>query len=215
MSDQIFKVESISQLHEMLGLSKPKNPLITVVDSKKLAIPEEAVNQKFVYDFYMVSLKDKSCGVEYGRNSFDFNEGVLTFSAPGQVYTATRMVEAGEITGWLLYFHPDLIRNTHLIDHIDDYSFFNYDVYEALHLSEEEEHKMNGIVRDITEEATQRIDDHSQRVIVSNIELLLNHSLRFYSRQFNTRSSANQDIASKFKKILRAYFREERNRQKP
>lgn len=205
----IYKVKSISQLHTLLGFAKPKHPLISLIDASKIQVTEEEVGSKVIHDFYMISLKDKSCGVEYGRNSFDFDEGVMVFSAPGQTYSPTKAIQKGDIEGWMLYFHPDLIRNTHLAEHIDDYSFFNYDVYEALHLSEEEEDTMNNCVTNIKSEYEQRIDNHSQRVIVSNLELLLNYCLRFYERQFNTRTSQNKDIVSQFEKELKTYFNKE------
>ena len=83
----VYKIGSISHLHNLLGLPKPQHPLISLVDVSKTQITEEQVNAKVIYDFYMVSLKDKSCGMEYGRNSFDFDEGIMIFTAPGQVYT--------------------------------------------------------------------------------------------------------------------------------
>ena len=132
----------------------------------------------------------------------------MVFSAPGQVYTKTKEIKAGDIQGWMLYFHPDLIRNTHLNDIIDDYSFFNYDVYEALHLSEDEERVINDCIDNIKNEYEQRIDNLSQRVIVSNLELLLNYSLRFYERQFNTRTNQSKDVVTQFKRELKNYYRE-------
>ncbi len=209
MSSNIYTVKSISQLHELMGMPKPKHPHISLIDASKVAVSENQVGAKIISDFYMISLKDKSCGMEYGRNSFDFEEGVMVFSAPGQTYSATKEIEAGEITGWMLYFHPDLIRNTHLGDQMDDYSFFNYEVYEALHLSDAEEQTIQDCVENIQKEYEQRIDNHSQRVIVSNIELLLNYCLRYFERQFNTRTSQNKDIVSKFEKDLKAYFKSE------
>ena len=207
MSHKVIRVKSISQLHSLFGFDKPKHPLISLIDVSQTHIPEEGVGMKIIYDVFMISLKDKSCGVEYGRNTLDFDEGVMSFSAPGQVYRATKAYQKGDIHGWMLYFHPDLIRNTHLGEHIDDYSFFNYDVYEALHLSEAEEETMNNCVTNIKLEYEQRIDNHSQRVIVSNIELLLNYCLRYYERQFNTRTSQNKDIVSQFEKELKTYFK--------
>ena len=206
MGKDILKIHSISELHEILGLPKPKHPLITLIDASKLDVKAEDVGTKIIPDFYMISLKDGSCGMEYGRNSFDFEEGVMVFSAPGQVYTSSREISPGAIEGWLLYFHPDLIRNTHLGEIIDDYSFFNYDVHEALHLSDEEEKMIEVTVKNIQSEYEQRIDNHSQRVIVSNLELLLNYCLRFYERQFNTRISQGKDVVSQFRKELKAYF---------
>ncbi|NAY91093.1 helix-turn-helix domain-containing protein [Muricauda sp. JGD-17] len=207
----VYKIGSISHLHSLLGLPKPQHPLISLVDVSKTQVTEEQVNAKVIYDFYMVSLKDKSCGMEYGRNSFDFDEGVMIFTAPGQVYTFTKPFKPGEIKGWMLFFHPDLIRNSHLSSQIDDYSFFNYDVIEALHLSEYEERTMNATVDQIKNEYQQRIDNHSQRVIVSNIELLLNYSLRYYERQFNTRVSQSRDVIAVFERELKSYFNSQKN----
>jgi AraC-like DNA-binding protein len=182
-----------------------------LIDVSLLEIKEKSVGAKFIYDFYMIALKDKSCGADYGRNSYDFDEGVLAFTAPGQVYTPTKVVKQGDMAGWMLFFHPDLIRSTHLGSHIAKYSFFDYDVFEALHLSENEEDTINDCIAHIQTEYHQRIDDHSQNVIVSNIELLLNYCLRFYDRQFNTRSSQNKDVVAQFEKALKAYFKSDLN----
>ena len=205
----VYKVESISDLHSLLGFPKPKHPLVSLIDASKIQVKQEEVGSKVIYNFYMISLKDKSCGVEYGRNSFDFDEGVMVFSAPGQVYSPTKPIVKGEIQGWMLYFHPDLIRNTNLENQIDDYSFFNYDVVEALHLSEDEEKIMHDAVANIQNEYQQRIDNHSQRVIVSGLELLLNYCLRFYERQFNTRTNQGKDVIAQFERELKKYFKSE------
>ena len=206
MSREPIRIHSISQLHAILGFEKPQHPLITLIDASRLNVSDEEVGAKVIYDFYMISLKDKSCGVAYGRNTFDFEEGVMVFSAPGQIYTATQTIHAGDIHGWMLYFHPDLIRNTHLGDHLDDYTFFNYDTYEALHLSENEEKIIDDCIQNIKSEYEQRIDNHSQRVIVSNLDLLLSYCLRFYERQFNTRVSQRKDIVAQFENDLKSYF---------
>ncbi len=205
----VYKIKSISELHSLLDLSKPKHPLVSLIDASAIQISEGEVDSKVIYDFYMVSLKDKSCGAAYGRNSFDFDEGVMAFSAPGQVYSNTRPITKGEIQGWMLFFHPDLIRNTNLGNQVDEYSFFNYEVTEALHLSEDEEKIMHSTVANIQDEYQQRIDNHSQRVIVSNIELLLNYCLRFYERQFNTRTNQNRDVITQFERELKKYFKSE------
>ena len=206
MSEKTIRVNSISQLHAILGFEKPKHPLITLIDASRLDVPEEEVGAKVITDFYMISLKDKSCGIEYGRNSFDFEEGVMVFSAPGQIYSPTHAIHQGDIHGWMMYFHPDLIRDTHLGAHMDDYSFFNYEVYEALHMSEDEENTINDCIANIKNEYLQRIDNHSRRVIVSNLDLLLSYCLRFYERQFNTRTHQSKDVVSEFERNLKGYF---------
>ena len=191
------------------GFEKPKHPLITVIDTEKLYVPASQIGTKVVVDLYMISLKDKDCGVEYGRNHFDYAEGVMVFSSPKQVNTVNKEIQLGEIEGWMLYFHPDLIRNTHLNEIMNEYSFFNYDVYEALHLSDDEEQLINETVKNIQDEFTQRIDNHTQRVVNSSLELLLNLCLRFYERQFNTRTAQNRDVFSKFEQLLKEYFSNE------
>jgi len=210
----IIKLSSISELHEILELPKPNHPLISLVDVSNVEIAEEKINTKVIYDFYMISMKDKSCGAEYGRNSFDFNEGVMIFTSPGQIYTFTKPFKKGEINGWMLFFHPDLIRQTLLNSKLDEYTFFNYDVIEALHLSNEEETIVNTTINQIKNEYQQRIDNHSNRVIVSNIELLLNYSLRFYERQFNTRIHQSKDVIVVFEKELKNYFNTKENLNK-
>jgi AraC-like DNA-binding protein len=206
MADSIIQVTSISQLHQMLGFEKPKHPLVSVIDASKFKTPKEVVGHKIVSDLYWVALKDKSCGFQYGRNHYDFDEGVLIFTAPKQVMSSTEEVNEGDSRGWMLFFHPDLIRQSHLGQHIDQYSFFDYDNHEALHLSDEEEKTLTSSVEAIKKEYEQRIDNHSQRVIVSSLELMLNYCLRFYERQFNTRSSQNKDIVTTFERLLKNYF---------
>jgi hypothetical protein len=110
---------------------------------------------------YSIGMKDKSCGLQYGRNTYDFDEGVLYFSAPDQVQTITGVQKRNEIQGWMIYFHPDLVRNTPLGKTIDTYKFFSYDVHEALHLSETEQKTITDCVNLIKSELSERIDDHS------------------------------------------------------
>lgn len=206
MSNPILEIKSIAQLHEGLGFEKPKHPLISLIDASKVSTPPDLVGHRIMSDMYMIALKDKSCGMEYGRNLYDFDEGVLVFTAPKQVVTLTEALQPGEANGWMLYFHPDLIRGSHLGKSIGDYSFFGYDTHEALHLSIDEERTLADCVEKIEQEYNQRIDNHSQRVIISTIELLLNYCTRFYERQFNTRSSNHKDVVGEFEKQLKEYF---------
>lgn len=211
MASDIININSISDLHEGFGFEKPTHPLISIIDASKLSMPKNHVGKKVMHNLYMISRKDKSCGVDHGRNSLDFGEGVMVFSTPGQIYSLTHEVKEGDLNGWLLYFHPDLIRNTHLNKIIEDYSFFNYNDFEALHLSGNEEETLNNCATNIKAEYEQRIDNHSQRVIVSNLELLLNYALRYYERQFNTRTSQSKSFVKEFNTTLRDYFSEQKN----
>jgi YesN/AraC family two-component response regulator len=207
MDKNIIQIKSISQLLEGSGFGKPTHPLIAIIDTANIAFGEEMLGLRISSDLYSIALKDVSCGLDYGRNSYDFSEGVLFFSAPNQVFTVTKVQKLNEVKGWMLYFHPDLIRNTKLGAQIDDYTFFNYEVNEALHLSEKEQSVLNDLVNLIENEIKERIDNHSQQVLVSNIELMLSYSQRFYERQFNTRSAQNTDIVSKVELLLKNYYK--------
>ena len=128
MNREILSIKSIHQLLEGSGFGKPTHPLIAVIDTADITFGEEMLGLRISSDLYSIALKDASCGLEYGRNSYDFSEGVLFFSAPNQIFTVSRVQKLNEVKGWMLYFHPDLIRNTKLGDKIDDYTFFDYDV---------------------------------------------------------------------------------------
>lgn len=205
MPDSFLKIESISQLHQMMGYDKPDHPLITVLDPQGIRIPDSFRDMRVVSGFYAVWLKTTACGMEYGRNHYDFEEGALVFTAPQQVVSVKGDVAAEE-DGWMLFFHPDLIRATNLGEKIGQYTFFSYEVHEALHLSDAERATITQCAQNIKSEYRQRIDDHSQSVIVSNIELLLNYCSRYYTRQFNTRATANKDLLSRFERVLKDYF---------
>lgn len=206
MSEDIIRINSINHLHELLGLEKPKHPLISIIDVSKLRITEEMINIKLVANLYYIALKNSDCGMQYGRNYYDFEEGLLAFSAPNQVIMAKSTHEFDQDEGWMLFFHPDLIRTSPLGENIENYNFFSYDIHEALHLSDAEKRILKSCVDIIIEEYNQRIDNHSQKVIVSTLELLLNYCSRFYERQFNTREAQNKDIVSQVERILKDYY---------
>ena len=207
MTEEIVRIKSISELHDALGFEKPKHPLISVIDVSSLKITKEMLNVKTAANLYYIGLKSASCGVQYGRNHYDFEEGVLAFHGPNQVFWATSEKEFDKEHGWMLFFHPDLIRGTPLGEHMDNYNFFSYDVHEALHLAEKEKETLNDCIARIREEYNERIDNHSRRVIVSSLELLLNYCLRFYERQFNTRTATHKDVVTQVESILKEYYK--------
>ncbi len=208
--NDIISIESISKLHEYGAREKPKHPLVSVWEQTKTDyenIYKEFIGKRFVLDLYLISLKGVISGsFQYGRNSYDFEEGTMVFIAPGQVIAIEEkeIIEAND--GWALFFHPDLIRKSDLGKKIDDYNFFSYEVNEALHLSDDEKNRLTICIKDIEKEYSQNIDKHSQNLIISNIELLLNYSKRFYDRQFYTRTNMNKDIVTRFEKLLLNYY---------
>ncbi|MEW8438037.1 MAG: hypothetical protein AB2689_07745, partial [Candidatus Thiodiazotropha taylori] len=207
----IIHIETISDIHAALGLDKPKHPLVTVIPIDDRIKNYDYGNATYVLGFYQVSLKAGICGeITYGRNTYDFQEGTMVFTKPGQAlsFKASKEDLASE-EGWTLLFHPDLIRKSSLGNNIDHYSFFSYEIHEALHLSEDERVSITGLVRKIETEYQQSIDRHTQKLIVSNIELLLDYCTRFYDRQFYVRTNLNQDFVTRFENLLRDYFNSE------
>lgn len=208
---QFFNLSSLSDLHKFLGIAPPRHPLISVVDFSNMQIrPDMFTDKIIINDFYLISLKvDRKNNLIYGRDYYDFGEGSMIFMSPSQVFQVDgEMSEASE--GWGLYFHPDLILGTTLHQRMDDYSFFNYAIREALHLSEKEKEVIQQIIENIVLEYDNNLDQHSQNLIVSNLELLLNYCQRFYNRQFLTRSKQNKDFIGKFNQLIKNYFKEER-----
>ena len=209
---EIIKLNTISETHHFLGLEKPKHPLISVLRFGEVLQNFEVDNIKYTLGLYQISLKD-NCPftiVNYGRSSYDYQEGTMVFTAPNQVLEFTQEAVAEVDEGWTLVFHPDLIRKSELGKKIENYSFFAYASNEALHLSDEERKTVTEIVEKIEKEFSNNIDTHSQTLIISNLELLLNYCARFYDRQFYTRTNPNQDIASKFEQLLKDYYKQEK-----
>jgi AraC-like DNA-binding protein len=205
MKNIVYKVETISELHEIAGFEKPKHPLVTVIDYSKVNVNDTNESGSFICSFYSVNFK-KHCNFVYGRQVFDHKEGTLHCTAPDQIITFDRKKEAGSSEGWGLYFHPELIRNTALGKKMHEYSFFSYAENEALHLSDQEKQTLLSILKQMEKEYNTNIDHYSHDLIISNIELLLNYCKRFYGRQFITRTNQNKDVIVRFEEFITDYF---------
>ena len=211
--ENFINMENISMLNEVLNQEKPKHPLISIIDFDKVDFlnQPDIVDKKITTTFYCILLKKMNSGsVRYGRNYYDFQEGSLFFVAPNQVSILENPVLAECEDDWGLFFHPDLIRGTSLSKKIKEYSFFNYHTNEALHLSDEEKQMISNMARSIDIELSRPIDKHSKTVIVSSIELLLNHCMRYYDRQFITRTETNKDVISIIDDYLMTYFKSDK-----
>lgn len=201
----IERFNTIDEYNKVMGV-QTRHPLVTVIDFSKANHPGE-YPEGHCYGYYAVFLKEnKMCDIKYGRNLYDYQEGTLVFLSPEQVVKIVNR-QPHQPKGWALMFHPDLIRGTALGRAMKDYTFFSYDVFEALHLSQEEHQTVLECFRNIEIELHHSIDNHSQRLIVSNIELFLNYCIRFYDRQFITRGHANSDTLSRFESLLDDYFK--------
>lgn len=205
----IFRLESISQLNELFQQTAPKHPLISVVDFSKIEKHEKVEEIKLTCGFYSVMFKNHCANkLKYGKEYYDFQEGTLMCIAPNQIITIENDAnsENADIVGWGLFFHPDLIRGTSLGNKIKEYTFFSYEVNEALHLSDKEKQTLWDCVDKLENELSENIDLHSQTLITSNIELLLNYCARYYDRQFITRKKVNTNLLTKFETLLNSYF---------
>ncbi len=205
--NQIIKFDSISDVHDFLGIDKPKHPLVSVLPLTKCLSDYENGDVTYVFGFYQVTLKSGIKGsIVYGRNNYDFQEGTMIFSKPGQALQYKQTTYERSIDGWGLIFHPDLIRKSKLANTIDSYSFFSYDLHEALHVSVDERKSLTDLTQKIVQEYQNNIDRHTQKLMIANIELVLDYCTRYYDRQFYMRANLNQGILAKFENLLIAYY---------
>lgn len=206
-NSQPYRVKTISEMHQIRGLPKPEHPLISVIDCESIQyIPEGELN--LVLDFYSIALKRNFAGkIKYGQQEYDFDEGIMFFISPGQVFS----IRPGKDTtltqkGWILLVHPDYLWNTSLAKSIKQYEYFDYAVNEALFLSDKEETIIAGILQSIAQEYRSNIDRFSQPVIIAQLELLLTYAERFYHRQFLTRTITNHKIVARLEAVLNDWF---------
>lgn len=199
-------INSISELHRSLSLPKPEHPLVSFVTLGEIQQSGHTLAGSFAYNFYSICIKKDFQGkMKYGQNYYDFDEGVMTFTSPGQIIS-TDLTDGMALSGWWLMVHPDFIQNYPLAKIIKDYGYFSYAAYEALHLSEKEETMIANIMQNIGQEYRSLIDNYSQDIIISQIELLLNYANRFYNRQFITRKTVSNDLLVKLEELLTGYF---------
>jgi AraC-like DNA-binding protein len=205
VSKQPVVFNSISELHRALGLPKPLHPLISLVDYSNITVDTAELEKGMLFNFYKISYKKNFSGkVKYGQSHYDFDEGGLSFISPNQVITA--LEGEADYGGYTLLIHPDFIRSYPLGKSIKNYGFFSYAVSEALYLSEKEKQVIVGLFRNIEMELESAIDQISQDVLISQVELLLNYSKRFYNRQFITRKTASSDLLVRFESLIDDYF---------
>lgn len=205
---ELQRIKTISEFHRLRGLPKPEHPLISVIKLDDEEYPPGGVAvENMIFDFYSIAIKRGLKGkVKYGQQLYDFDEGIMSFMSPGQVFGLGTDSGPSIISGWMLLIHPDFLWNTSLGQNIKHYEYFDYSVNEALFLSEKEEAIIHNIIQNIHEEYRTNIDAFSQTIIISQVETLLNYSERFYQRQFITRKIANHQILDQLEKVLTDYF---------
>jgi len=205
---KILNINSIQEYND-IGGNKTYHPLVSVIDfsKSKLHQTRDKDVEGLRFSFYCIFLKgEKNLSLRYGRNYYDYQEGTLVFFAPGQEIIFEGDVENGLLTCHGLFFHPDLLKGTRLGQRLSEFTFFSYNVHEALHLSDQEKEIVMESFRKIEYELEHSIDKHSKKLIVSNIELFLDYCVRFYHRQFITRDDENKSFLKKFELLLDEYF---------
>ncbi|MEO7215716.1 helix-turn-helix transcriptional regulator [Mucilaginibacter sp.] len=205
------QIASLSQAHQFFGLPKPMHPLVSLINGRQVQAENMALPQHHVLGFYKISYKPKLGGkLQYGQSYYDFDEGGLLFISPGQVIGNTDS-DGAVCSEYTLLIHPDFFLGHSLSKSIKQYGFFSYATNEGLHLSEDEKATIMEIFKMIEKELNSRIDDFSQDVVISQVELLLNYANRFYKRQFITRKAVSNDLLAKLDDLLADYFNNERS----
>ena len=202
--DKILNLDSVDLYNKLYGL-ETLNPLVSVIDLNKATSSVDLI--RFNYGIYALYLKlEKACDIKYGRQTYDYQEGTIVCFAPGQTAKKNPTTDKVQVNAHGILFHPDLLRGTSLGKNIKKYTFFSYEVNEALHLSEEERSIVMDCLKIIRMELEHGVDKHSKTLLVNHIELLLNYCMRFYERQFITRGKTNRDVLTRFENLLDEYF---------
>ena len=202
--DKILNLDSVDLYNKLYGL-ETLNPLVSVIDLNKATSSVDLI--RFNYGIYALYLKlEKACDIKYGRQTYDYQEGTIVCFAPGQTAETNPTTDKVQVNAHGILFHPDLLRGTSLGKNIKKYTFFPYEVNEALHLSEEERSIVMDCLKIIRMELEHGVDKHSKTLLVNHIELLLNYCMRFYERQFITRGKTNRDVLTRFENLLDEYF---------
>ncbi len=215
-SNPIHRFKSISEYHRYRGLPQPEHPLISLINFEEMKNAGQKTPVSWSMDFYSIALKRNINGkIKYGQQKYDFDEGILFFLSPGQVFSIE--VEDNKVfqtTGWMLLVHPDFLWGTNLAQKIKKYNYFDYAINEALFLSEKEETSLINILQNIKIEYQSNIDKFSQDLIIVQLELLLKYADRFYNRQFLTRKISNHQILTRLEELLDDCFNNNNFRNK-
>ncbi|MGH1336539.1 MAG: helix-turn-helix domain-containing protein [Aureispira sp.] len=205
---EINKFRSISAFHHYAHLPPPEHPLVSLIDYSKINYPIQEGVIRWIQGFYTIGVKRNIGGkFSYGQQPYDFDEGIMSFVSPKQLIRLDIMPDKqAEPTGWLLLLHPDFLWNTGLAKTIHQYDFFDYAIHEALFLSKKEEDKIITLLKTIQEEYQSVVDPFTQGIIIAQVELLLNHAQRFYTRQFITRKVTNDKLLHQLEKLLQQCF---------
>ena len=204
------RIATVSELHRLFGLPQPEHPLLSVVTIEPFAEPPTGPPVLVATEVYIISLKKGFSGpvkIKYGQQRYDFDEGVLSFMAPGQVFGLDlQKFSSPTQSGWMLFVHPDFLWQTPLAQQIRQYEFFGYAANEALFLSAKEETTLGQLIDHIRQEYQANLDRFSQQIIVAQLETLLRYCERFYERQFLTRRISSHHVVEQLEHLLTSWL---------
>ena len=200
---KILKVRDVADYSRYLGCAD-QHPLVCVIDYTEVSPIRHSLNNYSVYGIFFHD--EAEIDLAYGCGKYDYKKGTVICVAPGQIGGKEDNGEEVMLTGWALLFHPDLLHGTPLEKSIRNYSFFDYRVNEALHMTDEEHDILASLMRQMRKELTGKPDELQNAILVNYIELALNFCQRFYNRQFTTRKIENSDILTRFEHLLRDYY---------
>nr|WP_245405071.1 AraC family transcriptional regulator [Algoriphagus sp. AGSA1] len=193
-------------MHKAVGISKPKHPLFSILRFEDFPKPALTQRTKLISGFYQIALKKECpCKMQYGQTPFDFDEGIISCFAPKQVSIVEKDFAFAK-KGWIISIHPDFLRAYPLSQKMKSFGYFDYDVNEALILSEDEQQAIEIIFGQIEREYLLPIDRFSQDALISALDLLLTLFNRYYNRQFVTRQNSSSELLNRVENILNAYF---------
>lgn len=204
--DNIIKVDTVDEYTHLLNLPHSRHPLLSVCRLSE-AVNFKPLSSHVQMNLYCIVIKDgTTCTAQYGWRDYDFTRGAMSFFAPGQIHHWSKPVDNGSRWGWLIAFHPDFVAHSPLGQKLRKLKFFSYATNEALHISDTERQYVENVLKAIEDEYTQRMDEHTQGIIVSQIDVLMNYAERFYTRQFLTRGSVETDFADRVLEIIMAHI---------
>lgn len=200
--EKTIKIDTIEKYARIFGCPGPVHPLFHICRLEKVK-DFKPIENPVALNLYTMSIKDgTTCTAQYGWRNYDFSKGTLNFFAPNQIHRWNTPAPNGGRWGWMLAFHPDFIKRYPLGEKIGQLKFFDYETCEALHISDKEREVLENMLMTIEDEANQRIDNHTQDIIVSQLDVFFNYAQRFYERQFRTRQSVEGDVVAKVHRVI-------------
>jgi len=190
---------TIKAYNTYIGYGKPKKELIDVVrykDFEKLRLTCKGLTS----DFYMMAFKRDMTDLNwFGNTEYDTESGFLYFIKPNQVHS-WQVLKPWE--GYQILISPILLQ-----EYAIDFNFFQYEVNEALFLTDDEQLQIEQLYEQILKEY--RKDNYELDLLMAYCNLIFTYIEKCYKRQFKTRQPLYNKIVLEFKRQLNEYYSKE------